>query len=134
MSTRRLALETRVLDGRANGEWRLWSLADFPNRFPGTNTEKAGEMAGKLFSAAATAEQRCLFLSGILVPPSPLALQVTGDVEWVDSRNMMSGYDLGAGLIGCESGIDERPREEGLFIASMPPPFSCNTDVMRELD
>jgi hypothetical protein len=37
---------------------------------------------------------------------------------------MMNGYDLGAGLTGCESGIDERPREEGLFHSAENGPFS----------
>jgi hypothetical protein len=44
----------------------------------------------------------------------------------------MSGYDLGAGLTGCDGGIDERPREEAFF-TSLPPSFSDKTEVTREL-
>jgi hypothetical protein len=46
-SARRLALETKVLDGRAIGGWRVRPPADFPERYPGTRQKKAGEMAGK---------------------------------------------------------------------------------------
>jgi hypothetical protein len=41
---RRLALETRVVDGRANGGWRVQSLADFLDMYIGiTITKSAGE-------------------------------------------------------------------------------------------
>jgi hypothetical protein len=69
----RLALETRVLDGRANGGWRVRSLADFSERYPGTSTKKAGEN----FSAAA----RALPLFVRLSPSPPPALEVTGDLD-----------------------------------------------------
>jgi hypothetical protein len=49
------------------------------------------------------------------------------------SRVGKSGYDLGAGLAGCDGGIDERPREES-FSASLSPPFSGKTEVTRGLD
>jgi hypothetical protein len=52
-STRRLALEKRVRDGRAIGGWRVRPLAGFQDMYPGTRHEKAWEMAGKVFSAAA---------------------------------------------------------------------------------
>jgi hypothetical protein len=35
--------------------------------------------------------------------------------------------------MGCDGGIDEQPREEGLF-ASLSPPLSGKTEVTRELD
>jgi hypothetical protein len=44
-----------------------------------------------------------------------------------------SGYDLGAGLTGCDGEIDERPPEE-VFFASPSHPFSGKTEVTRELD
>jgi hypothetical protein len=47
-------------------------------------------------------------------PPLP-SLEVTGDLDKEESRDMMSDNDLGTGLTGCDGGIDERPREEGLF-------------------
>jgi hypothetical protein len=46
----------------------------------------------------------------------------------VDAAN-----DLGAGFTGCGSGIDERPREEGVFANLFPPTFG-KTEVTRELD
>jgi hypothetical protein len=50
------------------------------------------------------------------------------------SRVGRSGYDLGAGLTGCDGGIDDQPREEG-FLASLSPPFYGKmTEVARELD
>jgi hypothetical protein len=35
---------------------------------------------------------------------------MTGDLDLKGSRDGRSGYDLGAGLKGCDGGIDERPR------------------------
>jgi hypothetical protein len=64
---RRLALETKVLDGRANGGRRVRPLADFPDRYPGTNIEKIGEMAGKTFQRGGKSAG---FLSGCLGPPN----------------------------------------------------------------
>jgi hypothetical protein len=58
---------------------------------------------------------------------------VTGDLDKEESRDGRSGYDHGAGLTGCDGGIDERPREEGVF-PSLSPPFSGKTEVTRELD
>jgi hypothetical protein len=59
---------------------------------------------------------------------------VTRDLDSEESRDGRSSYDLGAGLTGRDGGIDERPCEEG-FLASLPsPPFSCETEVTRELD
>jgi hypothetical protein len=57
---------------------------------------------------------------------------VTGDLDKEESRDGRSGYDLGAGLTGCDGGVDGRPREEDFF-ASLSPPFSGKTEVMREL-
>jgi hypothetical protein len=42
-------------------------------------------------------------------------------------------HNLGAGLTGCDGGIDEQRREEGFF-ASLSPLFSGNTEVTQELD
>jgi hypothetical protein len=58
---------------------------------------------------------------------------VTGDLDYEESRDKRSGYDLGAGLTGYDGRIDERPREEGFF-ASLSPPFFGKTEVKRELD
>jgi hypothetical protein len=56
------------------------------------------------------------------------------DVPHDDSHVHVSlGYDLGAGLTGCNGGIDERPREEGFF-ASLSPPFPGKTEATRGLD
>jgi hypothetical protein len=51
---------------------------------------------------------------------APPALEVTGDLDYEESRDGRSGYDLGAKLIGCDDGIDERPREEGFFASLLP--------------
>jgi hypothetical protein len=45
----------------------------------------------------------------------------------------MGGYDLWAGLTGCDGRIDERPRA-GVNFASLSPPFSGKTEVTLELD
>jgi hypothetical protein len=47
-------------------------------------------------------------------------------------RDRSNTYDLGAGLKGCDGGIDERQREE-FFFASLSPSFSGSTEVTREL-
>jgi hypothetical protein len=70
----------------------------------------------------------------VLTVSVPLpALEVTGDLDKGDRRVGRRGNDLGAGLTGCGGGIDERPREEGLF-ASLSPPIFGKTKVTRELD
>jgi hypothetical protein len=58
---------------------------------------------------------------------------VAGDLDKEDHRVGGRGYDLGTGFAGCDSGIDERPREEGFF-ASLSPPIFGKTEVTRELD
>jgi hypothetical protein len=58
---------------------------------------------------------------------------VTGDLDKEDRRVGCRGNDLGAGFTGCGGGIDERPREEGLF-ASLSPPIFDKTEVTRDLD
>jgi hypothetical protein len=58
---------------------------------------------------------------------------VTGDLDKEERRVGRSGSDLGAGSTGLDGGIDERPREEGLF-ASLPPPILGKTEITRELD
>jgi hypothetical protein len=55
---------------------------------------------------------------------------MTGDLDKEDSRAGRSGNDLGAGFTGCGGGIDERPREEGLFATRSPPTFG-KTEVTR---
>jgi hypothetical protein len=50
----------------------------------------------------------------------PPALKVAGDLDKEESRDGRSGYDLGAGLTGCDGRIDERPREEGVFGSLSP--------------
>jgi hypothetical protein len=55
-----LALETRVLDARANCGWMVRSLADFPDRYKGINTDKmTGEMAGKTCCLAISVPLTC---------------------------------------------------------------------------
>jgi hypothetical protein len=76
-SARRLALETRVLDGRAIGGWRVRPLADFPDIFTGTIHEKPGKWPEKSFIAATGALALSVWQSW---SPS-LALQVTGDFD-----------------------------------------------------
>jgi hypothetical protein len=63
----------------------------------------------------------------------PLAREVTGDLDKEDRRVGRRGNHPEAGLTGCGGGIDERPREEGLF-ASLSPPIFGKTEVTRELD
>jgi hypothetical protein len=119
-----------VLDGRANGGWRVRSLANFPHRYPGTSTEKAGEMAGGTFKRGGKSVSfLCLAVS---VPP-PLALEVTRGLDKVESRDGRTGNDLGPGLTGCDGRIDERPREEDLS-TSLSSHISGKIEVTRELD
>jgi hypothetical protein len=63
----------------------------------------------------------------------PPALEVTGDLDKEDRRLGRRGNDLGAWPAGCGGGVDERPREEGVF-ASLFPPIFGKTEVTRELD
>jgi hypothetical protein len=67
-SARRIVLETRVLDGRAIGGWRIWLLAGFPDKYQGTKQEKAGEMAGKSFQRGGMSASSFYML--VLVPPT----------------------------------------------------------------
>jgi hypothetical protein len=57
---------------------------------------------------------------------------VTGDLDKKESRDGRSGHEIGAGLMGCDGGIDEQAREEGYFV-SLSPPFSGKTEVTPEL-
>jgi hypothetical protein len=59
-----LALETRVLDGRANGGWRVMSLADFTDRYPGTCTKKAEDTAGINFQRGGKSDKKNFFWGG----------------------------------------------------------------------
>jgi hypothetical protein len=78
MSTRRLALEIRALDGRAIGGRRVQPLlSDFPERHTGIRHKKPGECPCKLFSAAARV---LVFFVWLSCPPPP-ALAVTGDLD-----------------------------------------------------
>jgi hypothetical protein len=56
---------------------------------------------------------------------------VTEDLDYEKSRDERKSYDLGAGLTGCDGGIDEQPCEDGFF-ASLSPPFSGKTEVTRD--
>jgi hypothetical protein len=85
--TRRLALETRVLDVRAIGGWRVRPLADFPDRYPGTRTDKAGEMSGKTFHRGG----RSANFFCVVAWSTPHALEETGDLDYEDCRNRRSG-------------------------------------------
>jgi hypothetical protein len=123
-----LALETRVLDGGANGRLRARSLAAFPDTYPGTRTGKTGEtMAEKTFQRGGRSAS--FFVSLSRSPPH--ALEVTGDLDKEERRVGRRGYDLRAGLTGCDGGIDEPPREEGLSLAfpllSPARPKSCGS-------
>jgi hypothetical protein len=56
-----------VLNRRASNGWRVRSLADFPDKYPGTSTEKAGETAGKTFQrGGSSAGFFCLDISRLL--------------------------------------------------------------------
>jgi hypothetical protein len=68
--------------------------------------KKQGKCSGKQFSAVA----RALAFFYEVVLPSPYALEVAGKLEKEGSRDGRSGYNFGAGLTGCDGGIDERPR------------------------
>jgi hypothetical protein len=76
-STLRLALETRVLDGRAMGRGRVRPLASFPDMYPGTAQKKQGKWPGKRFSAAA----RVLDFFVCLSQSFPPALEVMGNLD-----------------------------------------------------
>jgi hypothetical protein len=57
-----------VLDGRANGGWRVRSLADFPDRYLGTSTKNSGDAAGE------TSQRRgksAIFSIRLSRPPPP---------------------------------------------------------------
>jgi hypothetical protein len=58
---------------------------------------------------------------------------VPGVLDKEDRHVGRRDNDLGAGLTGCGGGIDERPREEGLFVSLFPPIFG-KTELTRELD
>jgi hypothetical protein len=121
---RRLALETRVLDGRANGEWRVRSLADFQDMYMGNITGKAGELAGETFQRGGRSAS--IFCLAVSVPHT----YPRGDGGPRLGGKVATG---GAGLTGCDGRIDERRREE-CFFASLSPPFSGKTKFTRELD
>jgi hypothetical protein len=71
---RRLALETRVLDGHTIGGWRVRSQAEYTP----TSTEKAGKTAGKTFQRGGRSAS---FFGVLFLVPSPPALEVTGDFD-----------------------------------------------------
>jgi hypothetical protein len=76
---RKLALETRVLDGRAIGGWRVRPQAGFPDMYPSTKQRKYGEMAGKAFQRGGTGAS--FFCVVVLVHFPPPALEVTRDLD-----------------------------------------------------
>jgi hypothetical protein len=83
-------------------------------------------MAEKVFwRGGKSASFFCLAVS---VPPH--VLEVTADLDKVERRVGRSGNDLGAGLTGCDGGMDERPREG--FFASVS--LLRKPEVIRELD
>jgi hypothetical protein len=73
-----LALETRVLDGRAIGRRRLRLSTGFPDMYPGTKQEEAGEMAGKAFQRGGRSASFCCVV--VLVPP-PTYPRGEGDLD-----------------------------------------------------
>jgi hypothetical protein len=111
------------------GGWRVRSLVNFSDIYPATRTEKAGKVARKTLQRGGRSAS--LFCLAVSVPPT--CPRGDGGPRRGGSRDGKSGYDLGAGLTECDGGIDERPREE-IYFASMSPPFSGKTEVMRELD
>jgi hypothetical protein len=81
-----------------------------------SSLKKPRKWPEKTFSAAA----RTLALSVLYTWFPPPTLEVTGDLDWEESRDGRSGFDLGAGLPGCDRGIEERPTEEGFFASLYP--------------
>jgi hypothetical protein len=53
--------------------------------------------------------------------PPPHALEVTGDLDKEESRDGRNGYDLGAGLTGCDGGIDRVKRVFSLAFPLLSP-------------
>jgi hypothetical protein len=106
--------------GRGYGRWPIFQT--------GTRVlaqKNPGKLTGELFSAPTGA---LIFLYGCL-GPHHLALEVIGDLDTEEIRDGMSGYDLGAGLTGCEG-----DRVRRVFSLAFSPPFSGKTKVTRELD
>jgi hypothetical protein len=87
-------------------------------------------MSGEISRAEAGAP---IFSMSCVSRSPPPALEVTGDLDKEDRCVGGCGNDLGAGPTGCGGGIDERPREEGVF-AGLSPPIFGKTEVTRELD
>jgi hypothetical protein len=58
---------------------------------------------------------------------------VTRDLDTEERRARRSGNDLGAGLKGCDGGVENRLLEEGYF-ASLSPPIFGKAEVTRGLD
>jgi hypothetical protein len=74
--------------------------------YPGTCTEQAGEMAGETFERG----DRSFSFFCMVVSVFPTYLGGDGGPrprEILLCCDWRSGYDLGAGLTGCDGGIDE---------------------------
>jgi hypothetical protein len=125
---RRLALETRVLDGCANGRRRVRSLDGFRTCTGASMWKKAGKMARNTFQRGGRSPS---FFCGCL--GSPTCPRGDGVPRQRGSRDGRSGNNLWTGLTVCKGGINERSREEG-FLASLSSSISGKPEVPRELD
>jgi hypothetical protein len=115
-SARRLARETRVLDGRAIGGCMVRPLTSFPDRYPDDKQRKAKEMTGKFFQHGG---KSAIFVCGILAPPPPLALEVTGTSTRSKAATGGAASILGRGLRDATAGSTS-DRMRRVFLLTFP--------------
>jgi hypothetical protein len=126
---RRLALETRVLDGCANGGRRVRSMAGFriSTRVPAQKWLR--KWPGKLFSEAAGA--LAFFGLAVLAPSTyPRRDGRPRQVEKPQHGERQRSWDWAYGM----RRRDRRATARRVVFARLPPPISGNTEVSRELD
>ena len=92
--------------------------------------DKTGEMSGENSGAEAGAP---IFSMSVCLQLPPTCPRGDGGPRHRGPSRRWTRQDLGAGFTGWSGGIDERPREEGVF-ASLSPPTFGKTEVTRELD
>jgi hypothetical protein len=128
-----ISISISIPDGRANGGWRVRSLAEFLHMYRSTITKTTGKMAGKTFQRCGeSASFLCVAVSVPPIYPRDYEGPRLGGKSRREERLRL--WVLGAGLTRCDGGVDERPREEVFIFASLSPPFCGKTEVTHELD